>query len=93
MTETYAKFKVNKKYGDIADDITYCGVYGVNYVFGMLKKQLIDTVDLPFYITMNDDGEINEVYEPKTQDDYYEESMFARYEDRFHYFTNNKIID
>lgn len=93
MTETYAKFKVGKAYTEASSDITYCGVYGVNYVFGMVKTDEIETFEQPFYITVGDDGELTEVYKPMFQDEYYEESMFASYEDRFHYFEKRKLID
>lgn len=93
MTETYAKFKVNKTFKDVASDITYCGVYGTKYVFGIIDKDPVETLDQPFYIAIGDDGEIDKVYMPMFQDDAYFESLFARYEERFKYFVNNNFID
>jgi len=92
MTETYARFTVNKKYTQDAQDVSYLGVYGVNYVFGFTNVNLMDTAQQPFYITIGDDGVINEVPAPMIQDDYYDESMFARYEARFHYFELNNLL-
>ena len=92
MSEISSRNEVEKKYGESSRLIEYLGVHNSQHCYGVINKDVVITIDLPFYVLVDDSGEITEIEMPVIADDEYFSSQFNTIEEKFKFYDKYGVL-